>query len=485
VQFLNEMNKRLLGIALVAGSAGLLTLAIASTRSAPALALVPCQLPGVTRSARCGSLEVQENPQQPGGRRIAIGVAVIPATTQPALPDPIVLIMGGPGEDAISAASIFVDLFGPLLTDRDLLLVDQRGTGRSNALNCDLFAGGRPDAALHDLFPLAAAQRCERELEARADLAQYTVAQFVHDLEQVRVALGYPQLNLSSGSYGTRSAQHYLRAFPQSVRTVHLGSVVPIDVPPPLTMARSAQDALENIFAACAADAPCHTAFPHLPDEFRAVVAALEGGRARVSVPGLADPVVLNRGRTAEWFRSRLYRPDTAAAVPWLIHRAFLGDWQPIGDGILASGRGLYAALNIGVFFSVTCSEDLAFVGDAEIARETQATFLGDFRIRQQQAVCTTWPKAAQPDGFRGPVQSTVPVLFVSGDADGASPLWFTEHVARGFPNRAELVLGGRGHTDWSDCVPDVYEQFVRSGSARAIDVSACRPTPRPPFRVR
>ena len=469
---------------LLGAAAALGNVATAAKNSAPALKLMPCQLPEVKRPARCGSLEVPENPQQPDGRRISIGVAVIPAAAKPARSDPIVLFMGGPGEDAISAAPIFVERFGPLLDDRDLLLVDQRGTGRSNALNCDLLAGERVDAPLHDLFPLASAQRCEKQLAARADLTQYTVAQYVHDLEQVRRALGYGQLNLSSGSYGTRSALQYLRAYPQSVRTVHLDSAVPIDIPPPLTMAKSAQAALQNTFAACAADAACHAAFPDLPNEFRAVIARLDAGRARVSVPGLPNQVTLDRGRTAEWFRSQLYRPGTAANVPWLIHRAFLGDWQPIADGILANGRRLYSALSIGVFFAVTCNEDLAFVSDADIRRETRATFLGDFRVRQQEAVCQHWPKASLADGYRNPVQSSVPALFVSGDTDGASPLWFTEHIARGFPNRAELVLGGRGHTEWSDCVPGVYEQFVRRGSAQGLDVSACKPAPRPPFKL-
>jgi pimeloyl-ACP methyl ester carboxylesterase len=124
-----------------------------ATRSEPSVLLQPCALPDVTRAARCGVLEVPENPGKPGGRRIAIGIVVIPAADGPAQPDPIVVLMGGPGEDAISAAAIFAELFAPALRDRDLLLVDQRGTGRSNALNCDLLAGEDPAVPLRDLFP--------------------------------------------------------------------------------------------------------------------------------------------------------------------------------------------------------------------------------------------------------------------------------------------------------------------------------------------
>jgi pimeloyl-ACP methyl ester carboxylesterase len=465
--------------------ASLVDIAAAAESSRPPPALEPCTLPQLARPARCGSLKVPEDSDQSGGRRISIAIVVIPAAAGPALPDPIAVLMGGPGEDAISAASLFADQFAPLLRDRDLLLVDQRGTGRSNALDCELFAGEDPAAALRDLFPPLAAERCAKQLQTRADLMQYTFAQFANDLERVRRALGYGPLNLSAGSYGTRAAQVYLRAYPQSVRTAHLASVVPIDVPPPLTMAKSAQAALEALFVACASDAACKAAFPNLRTEFHDVLARLDAGSARVTVAGVASTVPLNRGRVMEWFRSQLYRPGTAAAVPWLIHRAYEGDWQAIADGILASARGMHSELSVGVFFSVTCSEDIPFMREEDIERETRGTFLGDYRVRQQEAACQHWPRASLPDRYRAAVQSAVPTLFVSGDTDAATPLWFTQHVARGFANHAEVVLGGRGHTEWSGCLGPIYEQFVRGGTARALDTSSCEAVPRPPFKTK
>jgi TAP-like protein len=277
----------------------------------------------------------------------------------------------------------------------------------------------------------------------------------------------------------------YLRAYPQSVRTVHLASVVPIDVPPPLTMAKSAQAALEALFVGCTADAACRSAFPNLRGEFLDVLARLDAGSAHVTVLGIGHTVPLNRGRVVEWLRSQLYRPGTAAAVPWLIHRAYEGDWQPIAEGILANARGLRSALSVGVFLSVTCSEDIPFVQEEDIESETRGTFLGDYRVRQQQAACKHWPRASLPDRYRATVQSSVPTLLVSGDTDAASPLWFTQHVARGFANRTEIVLGGRGHTEWSDCLGPVYEQFVRGGTARGLDTSSCKAVPRPPFKTK
>jgi hypothetical protein len=258
---------------------------------------------------------------------------------------------------------------------------------------------------------------------------------------------------------------------------------VPIDVSTPLTMAKSAQSALESTFSACAADAACRSAFPNLHDEFRQVLARLESG-VRVSVPGAAGNAPLHRGRVAEWLRAQLYRPASAARVPWIIHQAYEGNWSLVVEGILSNARELDSAISLGLFFSITCNEDLAFVREEDIERETRGTFLGDYRLRQQLAACTAWPKVSLPASYRMPVRSSVPTLFVSGDSDGGSPLWFTEHAAPGFTDRVEVVLGGRGHTEWSECVAELYQRLVRSGAVRGLDASSCKPEPRPPFKI-
>jgi pimeloyl-ACP methyl ester carboxylesterase len=456
-----------------------------SVASFGALDLSSCAIAGIAQPARCGVLNLPENPHRPGHRQLPISVAVIPATGGRALPDPIVVLMGGPGEAAISAAAVFANQFAPLRDDRDVLLVDQRGTGQSGTLRCDLYSAEDAAASLRDVFPLAAVERCERRLRARADLTQYGYAHFASDLEQVRRALGYGRLNLFAGSYGTRAAQVYLRAYPQSVRTVYLGSVVPIDVAIPLPFAKSAQIALENLFSACTADSECRAAFPNLRDEFVQVVARLESGAVRVSVPGHADTVPVHRGRVVEWIRGKLYRPGSAAVLPWLIHRAYVGDWSPLVERILSDARGGDSALSFGLLFSITCNEDVAFVREEDVVPETRGTFLGDYRLRQQQAACKHWPKASLPKHYRTPVRSSVPTLFVSGDTDGGTPLWFTEHAAQGFSDRVQIVLRGQGHTEWSDCVGQIYRQFVRSGATPGLGTAACQPVPRPPFKTR
>jgi pimeloyl-ACP methyl ester carboxylesterase len=191
----------------------------------------------------------------------------------------------------------------------------------------------------------------------------------------------------------------------------------------------------------------------------------------------------LHRGRFAEWVRARLYRPSSAAILPWVIHRAYQGDWSPVVEGILSAAQERDSAASFGLFFSITCNDDIAFLREENIVPEKQETFLGDYRVRQQQAACRDWPKVSMPAGYRTPVRSPVPTMFVSGDSDPATPIWFTTRVAAGFTNRMEIVVGGHGHTEWSDCISRLYEQLVRSGSAENLE-SSCEPVPRQPFKT-
>jgi len=476
-----SMQLMLRGMALLFAAAMVVPCARA-VQAPGAIELVPCKLPGVERPVRCGSLGVPENPAAPQGRQLSIGIAVVPAIDRKH-DDPIVVLMGGPGESAISAAAGYVQQFATLLQERDLLLVDQRGTGRSGALHCDLAATRDPGVRLKDLFPLDAVESCEQRLRKTADLSQYIYARFADDLEQVRRGLDYGPLNLFAGSYGTRAEQVYLRAYPRSVRTAYVGSVVPVDVATPITMARTAQSTLDQLFQDCAADAACNAAFPNFRDEFREVFAKLESGTVRVAVPGHDGTWPLYRGRVAEWLRSMLYHPGDAATLPWTIHRAYQGDWSTMVDGIVAKESD--PDFSFGLLFAITCSEDIPFIREAEIAPQSRGTFLGDDRVRQQQAACRFWPRATLPPGYRELVHTSVPALFVTGDHDGGTPLWFTPRVMTGFSQAVQVVAKGQGHTDWNPCVATLYEQLVRSGSVAGLRPSTCAAVPLPTFKTK
>ena len=443
-----------------------------------------CSLPGVKRSAQCGSIEVPENPGLPGSRKLEIHFAVIPAVKGHARPDPIVPLLGGPGESAIEAAEWSLHRLEPMMNDRDLLLVDQRGTGQSDALQCHFFSPDNPAESLQNLFPLTAVKACAKDLTTHADLTQYSYQRFADDLEKIRLSLGYGQLNLFAGSYGTRAAQIFVGAYPSSVRTIYLGSVDPIDLAMPLPFARAAQSALERTLAACESDASCGSAFPHIRDEFYRTMERLASGHVSVKIPGHEGTVALSQGRVAEWFRSLLYRPSSAARLPWLINQASKGDWDPIVKGILDDARDADNDLSFGLLLSITCTDDVPFVREEEVAAATSNTFLGDWRLRQQEAACKAWPHSVAPANSRQPIHTKVPTMFVSGDSDGGTPLWFTQHTAPGFENRVEVIMSNRGHTDWEPCVETLYQRFLNQGGVHGLDASACSHLSRPPFKT-
>lgn len=450
--------------------------------AAEKLKLSPCAFAGLEAQGRCGTLSVRENPADADSRRIVIHVAVVPAKSTP-LRDPIVPLLGGPGEDAISNAAFYAERLDALREHRDLLLVDQRGTGKSAPLHCNLYSPAHPGRSLTDVFPKDTAARCAEVLSHRADLTQYGYSRFVDDLERVRQALGYDSLNIIAGSYGTRAAQVYMRAHPTSVRTAFLGSVVPIDIAQPLPMAQTAQRAFEQLFQACDDDPDCHAGFPKFRFEFEDIEQRLRGS-LEVNLPNHGGKTPISAGRVVEWMRSLLYRPKSAAAIPWFVHQAYLGNWDPIVAAILSQSRNVDEELSVGLFFAITCNEDIPFLDERAVAENTRGTYLGDYRVRQQQAACRSWPRSALPPGYREPVQSSIPTLFVSGDADGGTPITFMEHAAPLFSESASVVAKGQGHTEWSDCVGKLYQRLVERGSAHELVGATCAPTPRPAFET-
>lgn len=445
--------------------------------------LSPCTIPDFHRPARCGVIEVPEDARRPKERRIALYVVVVPAAESASVqPDPILFLSGGPGQAATDSVADIGEGLASYNRDRDLVFVDQRGTGRSAPLNCQLFSAEHPEANVRDFLPPDAVERCAKALHGSVDVATFSFRHFADDLEAVRKALGYGPVNLYGLSYGTRAAQHYMRAYPTSVRTAYLGSLVPIDIATPLPFARAAQSALERTLEACAADAPCAKAYPDLKREFSTLMARLDAG-VSVTLPGSEVTAPLSRGRVAEYLRYLLYTTDTAAEVPWLVHRAYLSDWTPLVGGILERARSFDTGFSSGLFLTLTCNEDVAFLKEQDIAPETDGTFLGDYRVRNQQAACARWPKYRVPPGHRRAFRSDVPTLIVSGDLDPATPLGFTTHAAPGFSRRAEIILRGQGHSGWSDCADRAYTELVKSGSVKKIDTE-CPSTPRPPFKV-
>jgi pimeloyl-ACP methyl ester carboxylesterase len=463
----------------------------AAPAAAPALRLKPCHVAGTDEEVRCGTWPVWEDRAARKGRRIDLDVVVLPALGADRAPDPIFYLAGGPGEGATTTVDWIKDL-KELRRRRDVVLVDQRGTGGSNPLRCELY--GRPvdlRRAAGDLFPPDEVRRCRAALEKVADLELYTTAIAMADLDEVRAALGFDRINLLGGSYGTRAAQVYLRRHGASVRSVILDGVAPVDETLPLHHAYAGQRALDLLLAECAADAACHAAFPRPAEELRAVLERIDRGvtvAVRDPATGKTVDVRPSHGLVAEGIRYFLYdATGDGNTLPLQIHRAYAGDLAPLVTTALQRRLGMDRGLSMGMLFAVSCAEDLPFIDAAAAASATRGTFLGDYRIVQQKRACALWPRAAVPADVHEPVRSTVPVLLISGERDPVTPPAFGQRVAKNLPNSLHLVLphGSHGGVDGSPCVAALARDFLARASVAGLDTACLARLPAPKFATR
>ncbi len=459
----------------------------------PALALGPCELPGVSGPARCGTFSVFEDRASREGRKIDLKVVVLPATKGPAAPDPLFVLVGGPGEAATEEAPGLAMEFAAIRERRDIVLVDQRGTGGSHPLDCDLFGkGGDLRRLLGDFLPIEAVRTCRATLEKTADLRLYTTSIAMDDLDDVRSALGYERINLWGGSYGTRAALVYMRRHPAHVRAAILEGVEPTDDPVPLRFPVYAQRALDGVLAECASEAACVDAFPRLRSEVSAVFAKAAAGpvTAEVLRPDTGDPekVTLSRDIVGEAVRYMTYQAGTAGLVPVVLHEAAGGNWDPLATFAVFARREILASGSMGMYLSVTCAEDLPRIKPGEGEKAAAGSYLGDYRLRQQRAACGVWPRGAIPEDYPKPVRSAAPTLLVVGEWDPVTPPPLAEEVARTLPNGRVLVVPhgahGQAGLEAAGCLDTLVAAFLERGSGKELDLSCLGKIRRRPFAL-
>ncbi len=451
------------------------------------LKLTPCDLSN-TKAARCGKYEVFEDRDARRGRRIALNVVVLPALTDKPAPDPVFFLAGGPGQGAAQIAkNAGADFMQSIRRTRDVVFVDQRGTGESNNLNCNFYGDGSSMQPYFDeLFPPEKLRECRQRLEKISNPALYTTSIAMDDLDEVRRALGYEKINVWGGSYGTTASLAYLRRYPKQVRAVVLEGVAPLDSKLPLPFAKGAQQALDRLMEDCAADETCHKAFPDFRAEFAAVMARLDKGPVSFEmtnpVTKKSERIRMSRGVFGERLRLLLYSPDLSSLVPLLIHEAYKNNFVPFASLAQYMTRLIVNQVAQGMYFSVTCPEDALLITEQEIARDTANTFIGDYRVRTHIKACEQWPRGRVPSDFLSVLKSDVPVLMLSGDVDPATPPQYGEAVARHLSNSRRVLIPNTPHSYGGKCLDDLIVEFITRGSAGGLDVSCVNQTRRPPF---
>jgi pimeloyl-ACP methyl ester carboxylesterase len=447
------------------------------------IALQPCDVPD-TKGAQCGTFEVFENRATRKGRKINLKIIVLRATGPDRSPDPFFYIPGGPGSSATEDAPGVANGFAKILERRDLVFVDQRGTGGSNPLNCSLFNADDPQSYFGHFFPLADVKKCREELERTADLTLYTTTIAMDDLDDVRAALGYDRINLFGGSYGTRAALVYLRQHPEHVRTVVLHGVAPTNQFMPNDFPQANERALLGLVAECAADPACNNAFPNLRAEMKTVLERLMKEPVEVELPGRegttgVKKVKLSRDLAAEAIRYMLYNPAAANRIPLVLHQAASGNYLPLTQLALNYRQLIVATGSNGMYLSVTCAEDLPWIKPGEADRLAMNTFLGDYRWKQQREACELWPRATIPSDYSKPVTSDAPVLILTGYLDPVTPPANGDAAAKSLSNSLHLVVPSGGHgfngLEGTDCLDQIITRFVEQGTTKGLDSSCVK----------
>jgi pimeloyl-ACP methyl ester carboxylesterase len=441
---------------------------------APGLELETCELvvPGTPLSTvgECGWMDAAENPDEPEGRKIRIRVARIPATGRVAEPDPLVYFAGGPGQSATESWPLIAGALKKVNESRDILLVDQRGTGQSNPLKCPEVELDK--ALAQDWDELATTTRaCLDSLDG--DPRFYTTTIAMGDVDAARAALGYEKVNLYGGSYGTRAAQVYLRLFPDRVRTVVLDGVVPQTLALGTEHAEKLDQAIYRVLHGCDADALCGKTFPDTAGKLSGLVGALEENPVEVTIahPTTGQPftLVFDREVLSSSLRFLTYSSDTQAMLPLLIYEAAVEQrFDRLASQMLIAATGLQESISQGMELSVTCSEDYPLYPAHPVPNNT---LMGDMMEKSVGIQCGIWPKGPVPENFHDPVSADVPVLLLSGELDPVTPPEYADQVAAHFPNSRSLVAPGQGHIAATrGCMGKIVSEFIIEGNADDLE---------------
>jgi pimeloyl-ACP methyl ester carboxylesterase len=464
------------------------TLVLASSAQAsPALQLTDCRLESANSrgaiSARCGWFEVAENRAAANGKSIRIHVAIIQALRRQPLPDPVFLISGGPGQAASDFYLSSYQAFETLRRDRDIVVIDQRGTGKSQRLDCNF-----PDELETARFDRELQQRYTREClkHLAGDPRFYTTSVAVRDLDEIRAALGYARINLYGISYGTRVVQHYLRRYPGQVRAAVLDGVVPVETILGPEIAPAAQRSLDAILLRCANQTDCSKVFPDLKSEFESLLTRLKHGPIAISIPdprtAIATAVSFTEMHLAVAVRLLSYSDDTASLLPFLIHEAAQGRPQMMAAQALMVARSIGDQVANGMHNAVVCTEDVPFISDAALSDPAIGhSYLGRVITDSLQASCAVWPQGILDSDFHSPLHSDVPTLLLSGENDPVTPSSFGEVALKAYSRGKHLVFAGQGHGQLNSlCGTKLIKGFIESLSVESLTgcVSRVLPTP-------
>ena len=436
------------------------------------LTLENCHLKGIKSQVQCGTLRVPENYSLPDGEQITVNFAVLPAIDNSKNKTPLMFLAGGPGQASVELAAHIFTTFAEIKKSHDIILVDQRGTGKSHALECD----ENTVKSVYEIIPedFSAQEIKDCIAQFKGDLSQYNSENAIRDFDAVRNALGHEKINIYGGSYGTRAGLVYMRMFPDSLKSVVLDSVGPIEVPIG-TFGQSSARSFHLLLESCMQDDNCKAAYPNLASEFKAVISRLEQAPVKIDIShprlGSKTDFVLSRSKFISNLRMQLYAMQTRTLVPLIIHQAFLGNYQPLIGLIAMSEGGL--GMYVGLTLNIVCNEDLPKITTEMFTADADNSFGGNDSHNAWLQACPLWPKYSVDEAFYNSVTTNIPTLILSGNLDPVTPPSNGEKSAATLPNSHHIISKNSAHIVASTpCGIDIVNEFLETLDPKGLDES-------------
>jgi len=407
------------------------------------------------KNVKCGFLTVPEDRSQPQGPTIRLAVAIFKTSSPHPAPDPVLVLGGGPGEAVLETAGPRYYV-GNLPSNRDLILLDQRGAGYSQpSLRC---------------FDNETLQACHARLvKSGINLNAFTTLENAADVHDLIRALGYQQVNLEGVSYGTRLALTVMRLYPADLRSVVLNSVIPPQVNAFTSIPQAAGRAFDVLFQRCAADRTCNATYSHLQAIFYQLVAELNTTPITFQAISLFSGVAVTEHFTGNdlvlWVRQALYDTSLIPQLPAVLFQLRQHEYTQLAS---IYGNGIDIPGSIGLFYSVMCGEDMAFTTQHALQTSVQGLpppiqpALLDFLLSRYSA-CQLWGVKPVPAVQKEPVRSSIPTLILQGEYDPVTPPANGMLAAQTLSKSYFFLFPGVGHGVYSpisSCPSDVTNAF-------------------------
>ncbi|REL25936.1 alpha/beta fold hydrolase [Thalassotalea euphylliae] len=457
------------------------------TTQSSKLSLENCHIDGIKEQIQCGTLTVPENYQAPSGQQIDLHFTVLSAIDNSNNKIPLMFLAGGPGQAATELSAMLRNRFYEVRKTHDIILVDQRGTGQSSQLKChdEAFTAKSVYESLTFDFEVSEVQDCIAEFNQ--DLSQYNSENAIRDFDAVRAALGHDKINIYGGSYGTRAALIYMRMFPQSLNSVVLDSVAPLDMRIGL-FGQSGARSYELLLSNCQAEESCQQAFPNLDEDYQKVFNQLVVKPVELTIahPRLGTPtkLVIDVEKFVTTIQLQLYSLEGRSIMPLVINQAAQGNFMPF-VGVLAAGdeKQPRGSVYSNLLMNIACNEDFPLIAEQDWQADANNGFARNISHRGVRLVCPLWPKYRPDASFYEPIRSDIPTLILSGKLDPVTPPENGERADQMLANSRHIVAEHLSHiVAVNDCGVGLVAKFIDELDLEGLDASCLAELPAETF---